>query len=136
MFGTVGSIVTYAWDGKVDRSDVGSFTKVQDTVRINAGAAVSYTGWVDISRCGYPKVQTIISVYGYTGSVTLQMVLEYGAMEQDKIAVYEEQRERKSFGVDYAPSQEVWVINLDRSRGRYCRIKSIANLSSSQNPND
>jgi len=120
-------MVVYEWDGVAPLINRTSFTHMLDGEdrSVAASALIGAYGWVDLLRSGRPRIDFIFSAAGTYMDVEFQ--IDYGTVVGGVMEIIDQQVERISQTLDYAPINFNHRLNLDRTRGPCVRVRRITN---------
>lgn len=126
FFGAVARVAVDAWDGQSPREKVGARTISVESQLIGAGATIGPFGWLDLSYCAHPSITIEMLTTSYDPR-DLSFYVEYAEMVAGSVYPRYRHRDSNAGPCEYTPNNAVYVMELERQRGVYARIKAITN---------
>lgn len=127
VYGMAASIVVYDWDGSMPLSQRIAFTSMVDGAMrsVGSGSALGPYGWVDMMNVGNPRVQFDMTVSGTYREVKFQ--IDYGELHNGQMIVNATHIETSAGALPYTNHRSSYTVSMDKSVGRWARIRSITN---------
>ena len=122
--------VVYGWDGKIPRDRVRGFLAWFNNIWLPAGHVSNPTEWVDITKCGKPRIQfEFVIMLGYYADnyLDIGILVDYGTLVDGRMEVHYRQTERLMHPAEAPYRTMLFNVRIHKDRGAFIRIREVRN---------